>query len=83
MSGSDHERDVLPRRPMLGDDRLSRDIRQDITVVKARAQLLRRLLRRGTLHATELDHGLAEIERAIDRLHARIRPPGDDPPSPG
>ena len=83
MSGGGDERDPMLGQPNPSADRLGREIRQDLTVVKVRAQLLRRLLRRGVLHATDLDYGLAEIERAVARLHTRLRRFEDDHPPPG
>ena len=83
MCGSGDERDAPLRPPRPIDTRLDRDIRQEITVVKARAQLLRRLLRRGALRATDLDHGLAEIERSVDRLLLHLRRAEDSRNPPG
>ena len=53
-------------------DQLSRDFRNQITVISGRTQLLRRRIRRGTLDVTDLDRSLAEIEAAAARLTAYV-----------
>jgi hypothetical protein len=53
-------------------DQLSRDVRNQITVISGRAQLLRRRIRRGTLDVTYLDRSLAQIETAAARLTAYL-----------
>src|SRR5215207_5780190 len=78
MPGGGDERDLPFGSPRPIDDRLGREIRQEITVVKTRAQLLRHLLRRRVLHCIDLDYDLAESERAVDRLHVRIRRADDE-----
>ena len=53
-------------------DQLSRDVRNQITVISGRAQLVRRRIRRGTLDVTYLDRSLAQIETAVARLTAYL-----------
>jgi hypothetical protein len=55
------------------NERIHRELREQITIVKVRAQLLRRQLDRGTLQITDLDRALVQIDRATERLNARIR----------
>lgn len=62
---------------------LVRALREDLTIVTARVQLLRRQLKSGTLQATDLDAGLAEIDRAAARLRARVTRLDNDGKSPG
>ncbi len=54
-------------------ERFHRDLREQVTIIRVRAQLLRRQLDRGTLQITDLDRALAQIDRATERLHAQIR----------
>lgn len=53
-------------------ERVAHDVRTQVTVIKVRAQLLRRRLRKGTLGAPDLDAALHHIELATVRLERAI-----------
>jgi hypothetical protein len=69
---SKRSRSPSSRREWNENARCAHDMRTHLTVIKVRAQLIRRRLRSGKAEIADLDRSLDQIDAAIARLEQEI-----------
>jgi signal transduction histidine kinase len=65
---ADKKRLLRPTMESTDPERFNRDVRNQITVISARVQLLRRRINNGSLELEDLERSLQQIQRATTRL---------------